>query len=251
MKTTAPPFIVKLMVIALSIMIATLTIEGAFALTGKLLLAMVFGSCVFVQWMAARWAFARFGTMFREPTGKLKNVLAGLVGLSLWFLTATFTVSLLGAELNGLMTANDVGAKRFATEQARLQHRANVMVTSLDAVRSGLGAFEAHATAMAQRERETGSSCMAATTKGPGPVAGFRNSDYSLAISLNTQVSPTLAALRGMALTLAPTRGHASRPVGERGRAAPSTTDMVLGGVFAFAARSVRADDRPCIGRSA
>jgi branched-chain amino acid transport system ATP-binding protein len=55
---------------------------------------------------------------------------------------------------------------------------------------------------------------------------------------------------RRMALTLAYTHGHASLRVDEPGRVAPSAKGRVWAVAFAFVARYVRADGRPCIGRS-
>lgn len=196
MKKQNTPFFATLIVAGLSCAVALMTIEGAYALTGKWLLAFVFGSCVFVQWMAARSAFRHFAAMARESSGRTRNAFAGAFGLGLWFLTATFTVSLLGSELGSLITAKDLGSKRFDDEQARVNQHVNLLVTNLDGVKSGLEAFAAHADQMAKIEAESGSSCMVGTAKGYGPVAAFRNSDKSLAESLNTQVTPTLGAMK-------------------------------------------------------
>ncbi len=56
--------------------------------------------------------------------------------------------------------------------------------------------------------------------------------------------------LGGMALTLAYSHARVSEHVGEPGREVPSARGRVWAVVFAFVARCVQADGRPCTGRS-
>ena len=169
-----------------------LTVLGAYALTGSIPITMVLVGLVALQWVSARRAM---DAIRGHGATTLLGRWGAVLGYSAcWLVVASLTVSFVGGELFGLLAAKSAATERFEAEQRSLRSRARDIQQAVQGLAGVMNQYVAHAQAMADLESARGGSCAVTMGSGPGEIRAFRQADARAAVSMVSQLTPSMDA---------------------------------------------------------